>query len=178
MWMNSQPDSASHNMQNTLKRFLLLLSGSGLSSVEIRRIVETIQYVSEEQIVDAVQYLRHKTRNSVDEVAEAILVGRNRSRRTEGSLRHGSDVPGRVVFLLRSVAGLTVRQAATELLSSMEQQCPDIVNTTKLPRKEGFYVWLQRLSKRVGPSDLLHHAVLVRNKYVHSPMQDWPLREE
>lgn len=160
-------------MSRVLGKVLLLLAGSGLSQKEIRELVAEMQDLPPGQLVDAILYLR---RNALDplEVADSML---GRGRRPSGlrKPRLGSDVRSRVEFLLREEAGLTVNQAALELLASLKRERPGLFEMVKPPNKESLYDWLRRVLPRIEPSELLHHATLVRNKYVHDTDREWPL---
>lgn len=164
-------------MQHTTKKFLLLLAGSGLSRKEINQIVEELQNLPPDLLADSIQSLRHNAPDILDDVADSILVGEHRPYSAKRSHRTGSDVPMRVECLLRDEAGLKVSQAAAELLRSLEQKRTNLAVAVKPPNKESFYNWLQKLLRQIEPSELLHHATLVRNRYVHNTGQDWPLRE-
>ena len=165
-------------MRRTIKKFLLLLAGSGLSRIEISQIVKELQYLSPSLLADSIQYLRHNELDILDDVADSILSGAHKPHRSKGSRRAGNDVPMRVELLLRNEAGLKVSQAALELLSSLERERGGMAGTMKPPNRESFYSWLNKLLRQIGPSELLHHATLVRNRYVHNTGQDWPLREK
>ena len=165
-------------MQRTLKKFLLLLAGSGLSRKEISQIFGQLQYFPPGRLADAIQYLRHNALDPLDEVADSIFSGARQPHTPRGLHRPSSDVPMRVEFLLRNEAGLKVRQAALELLSSLKRERPSMAGTMKPPNKESFCKWLKKLLRQIEPSELLHHATLVRNRYVHDTEQDWPLRKK
>lgn len=164
-------------MQEAVTKFLLLLSGSGMSHKEIREIAAKLRYFSPTELADAVRFIRRNALDPLDEVVTSILSGTGPVPGKKKMDRSGSDVPLRVVTLLKFEAGLTVKEAALELLNSLEQRRPGISETIKPPNKESFYGWLQRLSKRIEPSELLHHASRIRNRYVHQVEQDWPLLE-
>ena len=59
-------------MQRTLKKFLLLLAGSGLSQKEISQIVEELQYLPPGLLADSIHNLRHNALDSLDEVADGL----------------------------------------------------------------------------------------------------------
>ena len=162
-------------MRESLTKFLLLLSGSGMSHKEIRQIAAKLRYISPTELADAVRFIRRNAHDSLDEVATSILSGSGRKSGNKKTIRSGSDVPARVATLLKIEAGLTVNDAALELLKSIDQRRPSFSKTIKPPNKERFHGWLQRLSKRIEPSELLHHASRIRNRYVHQVEQDWPL---
>ncbi len=154
-------------MERSLGRILLLLAGSGLSHKEIREAVVELQGLPPSQLADVVLHLRRGVRDPI-EVADSVLGG---GRRPDPS----GDVRRRVEFLLREEAGLTVNRAASELLASLKGNRRGVFDTMKPPNRESFYNWLHRVLARIGPSELLHHATLVRNKYVHGTDRDWPL---
>ena len=160
-------------MYRVLRKALLLLAGSGLSHKEICELVAEIQDLSPRQLADAVLHLR---RNAPDplEVSDSVPGGGQKHRLT-GSHRPGSDVRRRVEFLLKEEAGLTVDRAASELLASLKRERRGVFDTVKPPNKESLYSWLHRVVPNIEPSELLHHATLVRNKYVHDTDTDWPL---
>ena len=118
----------------------------------------------------------HLRRNAPDplEVSDSVLDGA-RKRKLTGSHRPSRDVRKRVEFLLREEAGLTVNRAASELLASLKRERRGVFDTVKPPNKESLYSWLHRVFQNIEPSELLHHATLVRNKYVHDTDTDWPL---
>lgn len=160
-------------MYPVLGKVLLLLAGSGLSHREIRQLVAEMQDLPPSQLADAILHLRRNALDPLD-VADSML---DRGRKPHGMRkpRPGSDVPSRVEFLLKEEAGLTVNQAALELLASLKRERPDAFETVKPPNRESLYSWLGRVLAKTDPSELLHHATLIRNKYVHRTDRDWPL---
>ena len=161
-------------MYRVLGKALLLLAGSGLSHKEIRELVGEMQNLPPSQLADAILHLR---RNALDplEVVDAMLGGGRKSHSLRKPHRPSSDVRSRVEVLLKEEAGLTVKQAALELLASLRRERPGAFETVGPPNKESLYRWLQRVLPKIGPSELLHHATLVRNKYVRDTDSDWPL---
>ena len=162
-------------MDRVLAKVLLLLAGSGLSHKEIREVMMNMQDYPPSQLADAILQLRREVPDRVD-LADSILVGGQRPRRSGRPSRPDGDVRRRVEFLLREEAGLTVNQAASELVASLKREDREISEPIRLPNKESLYNWLQNVLQRVGASELLHHATRVRNKYVHHTDVDWPLR--
>lgn len=165
-------------MRSTLKKFLLMLAGSGMSAREIGLVVEALSHFPPGLLEDSIQYLRHHAQGPLDQSVDSILTGTHQPLRLRGSYRLGGNVPMRVEILLRDEAGLKANQAASELLNSLKREQPHLAETLKPPNKESFEKWLHRLLQVVEPSQLLHHATLVRNRYVNDPGQDWPLRDE
>lgn len=160
-------------MYRVLRQVVLLLAGSGLSHKEICDLVAEIQDLPPRQLADSVLHLRRSAPDP-QEVSDSVLRG-GRKHRLRGSHRPGSDVRRRVEFLLKEEAGLTVSRAASELLASLQRERRGVYDTVKPPNKESLYSWLHRVLPNIEPSELLHHATLVRNKYVHATDTDWPL---
>ena len=165
-------------MPHALGKFLLLLAGSGLSPREIGKIVQELQHFPPDLLANSIQRLRKTAPDHLDKAVVPVLSGPRQPRDSKGSPRPGSDVPMRVEFLLRSEAGLQVNQAAFELLESLKRERPSMDGVLKPPNKESLHRWLQKLLLHIGPSEMLHHATLVRNRYVHRTEQDWPLRRK
>ena len=161
-------------MAGVLDRLVLLLAGSGLSRKDLRRLAIELQEVKPAQLVDAVENLRKKVarRTDAEEVAVADERGTPESR---GRPNASTNMERRIERLLRTDAGLTVQQAATELLAALRSERPGAFATVGLPNKESFQRWLRRLSRRTEPSELLHHATRVRSRHVSRVDSDWPL---
>ena len=161
-------------MYRMLRRVLLLLAGSGLSHKEICELVAEMRDLPPRELADATMQLRHNALDSLEDAGLKI----GESRKPHGMTRPhrpASDVRRRVELLLREEAGLTVNRAASELLTSLKRERPGVFDTVKEPNKESLYNWLRRVEPNIGPSALLHHATLIRNKYAHNPDRDWPL---
>lgn len=92
--------------------------------------------------------------------------------------RMGPDLEplSRIEHLLRVEAGLTVREAATKLIEMIAERSNEESRDLRPPNRVSFYNWLLKVSKRVSTSMLLHHATVIRNRYVHDDDTDWPLR--
>ena len=165
-------------MQRSLRKFLLLLAGSGLSAREIVQIAKEMRNLQPSRLADFVQSLRDNAVDQLDMVVDSSLRDPYQGRGGVGTHHPKSDVATRVEALLREEAGLTVGQAALQLLRSLEQDRSRVAVTIKPPNKESLNNWLQKVERQVGSSELLHHATLVRNRYTHRPHQDWPLRDE
>ena len=163
-----------HKMHRILSKVLLLLAGSGLSHREIRDFVKEMRDLPPSQLADAVLHLR-RTAPDVFEMADSMVGSDRESRGLRKPRRPVSDVCSRVVGILTEEAGLTVNQAALELLTSLKRERPEVARMLKQPNKESLYKWLERVLSKIEPSELLHHAILVRNKYVHDRDRDWPL---
>ena len=162
-------------MDRVLGKVLLLLAGSGLSPKDIRDAVAEMQDLPPSQVADAILHLRRDAGDPL-EIADVVLDPGPRSRRTPRPHRPDGDVRRQVEFLLRKEARLTVSQAASELLASVKRERRGAFTAVKPPNKESLYNWLRRALPSIEPSELLHHATLVRNKYVHGAGDaDWPL---
>ena len=161
-------------MYRVLGKVLLLLAGSGLSHGEIRELVAEMQDLPPRQLADAILHLR---RHALDplEVADSMLGSYRRPHGRKKPHRPDGDVRRRVEFLLKEEAGLTVNGAALELLASLKRERPGVFEAVKPPNKESLYSWLRKVLSNCEPSELLHHATLVRNKFVHDTDEDWPL---
>jgi hypothetical protein len=85
-----------------------------------------------------------------------------------------SQVTDRILLLLRSEAKLErveIVKGLTELLSKDH-------GGESLPPfspKKSLSDWLSTLSKKIGPSTLLHAATVLRNRSVHEQKSPWPL---
>ena len=161
-------------MYRILHKGLLLLAGSGLSQKEIFELVAEMRDLPPRELADAIIHLR---RNALDPLkdTDTMLGGSRKPHGLRRPHRPTSDVRRRVEVLLREEAGLTVDRAASELLASLKRERPGVFDTVKAPNKQSLYDWLRRVSSNVEPSELLHHATLIRNKYVHNTDTDWPL---
>lgn len=165
-------------MHGSLERILLLLAGSGLSPKDIHQGLVELGHVSPGRVVESVQLLRRQALNHSDKARDSILRDTRQPQGLKGAQGPGHDVATRVEYLLRAEAGLRVDHAALALLTSLARDRSDLAATVKPPNKESFSLWLRKLLRDVPPSVLLHHATLVRNRYVHRTEQDWPLRQE
>ena len=159
-------------MDSALGKFLLLLAGSNLSHEEIYELLARMQSLPPVQLADAALRLRSCALDPGGASDSVLSDGRIR-KEPDGGAR---DVLRRVEVLLRKEAGLTVSRAALELVDSLGKERPDVFERVKPPNREGLYSWLGKVLRHVGPSELLHHATRVRNKFVHDAGGDWPLR--
>ena len=161
-------------MNRKLHRVLLLLAGSGLSYKDIREVVTEMWHLPPRDLADAIMHLRQKAIDPLED-AGSMPGGSRRPNAPKTAHRPASDVRRRVEILLREEAGLTVKIAASELLTSLKRARPGMFDAVGLPNKESLYRWLGRVSPDIEPSFLLHHATQIRNKYVHNTDKDWPL---
>ena len=161
-------------MYRILDKVLLLLAGSGLSHKDICELVVEIRDLPARELADAIMHVR---RNALSPLKDAgSMLGESpKPHGLRRPHRPASDVRSRVEFLLREEAGLTVNRAASELLTLLKRERPGVFDAVKAPNKESLYNWLLRVSSNIEPSELLHHATLIRNKYVHNTDSDWPL---
>ena len=161
-------------MHRVIDRLVLLLAAAGLSHRELRQLAAELQDLKPSDLADAVVSLRHDALNRVA-FEESRITGKRTTPALRKRHRAGPAIDGRITLLLREEAGLTVKEAAEELLASLRRERPETFQAVKPPNKEGFHRWLARLLQKVEPSELLHHATLVRNKYVGDGETDWPL---
>lgn len=83
--------------------------------------------------------------------------------------------------MLIDEAGLTKRHAMELIRNSIEGRS-DISGQSadsKLPEfgRLSFVDWIDRVSRTVSQSELLHVATKLRNELVHTGTTDWPLKK-
>lgn len=154
---------------------LVLLAASGLSERELREGISALDLRSPEEVVRLVMELRRESKNLIDKHLRP---------RSHHHLDYPQDEPGssdtifRVEELLRSEAHMTVKEAALELIESLEKRHGGLpLLPPPSTSKRSFRSWLRTLLRHISERELLHIATVIRNSRVHSAPGDWPLRD-
>ena len=91
------------------------------------------------------------------------------------SLASPEDDPvNRIQRLLLGEANLSGIQASNLLYVALRKNN----KVSQKKSKDSFSRWIRSVAKIVPYSVLLHEATKIRNRVVHSPAQDWPLRNK
>jgi len=155
-------------MEKLSRDLALLLAGTGWTDKKMRAVLRWVERNGAEPVIDLVMMLRVSVRTvsleSDDEYFESA------------SAEHESAIE-QVLHLLRNEAALAAAEAGTLLEDQLRRDQGLAHGLPKFNAKKGLKTWLKRVAKLVPPSELLHHATVVRNQAVHSPTTDWPLRK-
>lgn len=159
-------------MSRNVERILLLLAASGLSQRAIQDGVKMVEQFGGKEFVDRVMALRQRIQTSYSEMPydelEAIEFGPRNER---------SEIANRVVELLLKETSFSTEQAVLELEKSLFEETLQRELHVRFRSKDGLRKWVERLMEYISPSVILHHATMIRNKFVHYQHADWPLRD-
>ena len=157
-------------MKDNLTRLMLSIAALELSPRELHRVMSELQSMPPEEINGRIAYLRKSIpRHLFDDFR--IRFSSDQSFRS----RNGT-VGDRVERLLKVEAGLSTAQAIEKLTARLvENNMIERKDVPPLSRKS-FRDWVTRLSRRIPPKDILQAATILRNQFVHSPVNDWVLR--
>ena len=157
-------------MKDNLTRLMLSIAALELSPRELHRLMTEIQSMPPEEISGRIHYLRKSIpRHIFDDYR--IRVSTDQSLR----FRNGS-VGDRVERLLKVEAGLSTTQAIEKLTARLVEN--NMIERNDVPplSRKSFRDWVTRLSRRIPSKDILQAATILRNQYVHGPVNDWMLR--
>jgi hypothetical protein len=153
-------------------RLIILLAASGLSDHAIH---EALRFVERSGSNTFLKYIR-EARQHLDEYSgvysselPSFITGSNVDQPT------GTVAVDQAVQLLLTEARLPPAVAAAELTKSLLSTRGNLRDLPRFKGKEGLRKWLGRLP--VSPTELLRHAVRIRNEFIHSPREAWPLRD-
>lgn len=157
-------------MKDNLTRIMLAIAALELSPPELHRVMIELQSMPPDEIGARISYLRKSLPRHLFEDF------RIRSSTNHGLRYRDVSVGERVERLLKDEAGLSTSQAIERLSSRLTER--NLIEKTDVPplSRKSFSDWVTRLSKRVAPKDILQAATIIRNEYVHSPVNDWTLR--
>jgi site-specific DNA-methyltransferase (adenine-specific) len=101
-----------------------------------------------------------------------------RRRDTTRTVRAGvaANIRERIRELLLEEARLTHTEAKQRLTAVLIQSHALTPDEAEAAQNQPFSRWIERLTRRVSGSELLHFAARVRNEVVHDSDQQWPLR--
>jgi hypothetical protein len=154
-----------------MNRIALLLAGSNLSEREIRKEIDAFLALSEADSMAVVKRLRE-----LDLAAVGIDESSDEKPTRSISAKHGSSVGEQVSYLLRDDLGLTSGEAGKLLHDALSKRMPRTMSEALIfTRKEAFSTWVERLTRYISPSEILHETAKLRNSLVHTPRSDWPL---
>jgi hypothetical protein len=157
-------------MKDNLTRLMLSIAALELSPRELHRVMTELQSMPPEEISGRIHYLRKSIpRHIFDDFRIRFSSDQTLQ------LRNGS-VEDRVERLLKVEAGLSTAEAIEKLTERLvENNMIERKHVPTLSRKS-FRDWVMRLSRRIPPKDILQAATILRNQYVHGPVNDWMLR--
>ena len=156
-------------MKDNLTRLMLSIAALELSPKELRRVMMELQSMPPEEITGRIHYLRKSIpRHMFDDFRIRFSSDQN--------FRRNGTVGDRVERLLKVEAGLSTSQAIDKLTVKLLEN--DLIQKGDVPplSRKSFRDWVTRLSRRIPPKDILQAATILRNQYVHGPVNDWMLR--
>lgn len=162
-------------MRNAAAKICLMLAGSNLTRKELRLFCHWVDSYGARRLEEAVLMIRRQAEN-LDEFASLDDELRISSvRHPKVSLASPEDDPvNRIQRLLLGEANLSGIQASNLLYVALRKNN----KVSQKKSKDSFSRWIRSVAKIVPYSVLLHEATKIRNRVVHSPAQDWPLRNK
>lgn len=167
-------------MNRIIKKLCLLIASSDLTENQLREVCEWIDMNGARALAIAVSKIRSAAGKAVsmdnldDDNIELKYRSWNNHSFNKSDLTKTSFQVDR---LLRNEAGLSALQASEKLVDLLQQS--DKYNSISLPQlgKQSFRKWIDKLSNYVPYSEILHIAIIIRNKIIHEPESDWPLKD-
>lgn len=152
-------------------RLFVLLAAAGWTRKDIRSAIDQVRYLSDFEI----DHLADRARKIQMEVSE--LIGYEASESYVDQSMGSFEVTDKVLYLLKSEAGLSVSEAIKVMTDGLRKI--DRQRASDLPgySKQSLAAWVERSAQVFSPSELLYVATSVRNAYVHGAALDWGLRK-
>ncbi|MFP3586202.1 hypothetical protein SCB29_21435 [Paraburkholderia sp. SIMBA_055] len=157
-------------MNTLVKKLCLLLAAMDLGEKELEQLLRDLRSTRPEILFDEIEFIRQWQQSSETNSEDGSALKRDVMSRDSPA-----DAIGKVEFLLRREAGLSTRDAVAELAHAIVAYHPSLKgNNLLLPlHKKGLSEWLRRITRVISERDLLHHATVIRNKYVHASPSEW-----
>ena len=153
-------------MKNFKQKLIYYLSDPSISDKELDQLIHWLKTGNIEEITSAVKKIRKTIKMSGDSTDDFSY-----NRDLNNNFSNENNFTKEVEWLLIEEAHLT-RKKAKELL----------VEHFNLPinpnQRISFNKWIEKLGEKIGWSELLHVANLIRNDRVHrNPENPWPLQQ-
>lgn len=161
-------------MNRWTQKLIRLLAVSGYSSNEIEAMLMESRKTN---LGELLAYLSHVRALDEDVGTSHAFADRKAPSqvRIHFEQTQGQGTGARVSRLLREEAGLPTAQAMALLAERLVSE--GLIEQSDVPpsSKKSFEDWVERLSRRVAPKDILRFATLIRNSRIHSPDTDWKI---
>lgn len=161
------------DVEKNIERFCLLLASSDFSEKQLWDLLHWLRTERPQVLLEAVTYLRTLARRELG----GFLRNRDSTFESSPARLTQEDFALKVERLLKLEARLSNRVAAEMLIDAIGPTKSRASRIRPPAQKESFRRWLEKLAHDVSPSELLHHATMIRNRVVHEPGGDWPLRK-
>jgi hypothetical protein len=162
-----------------IKKLCLLIASSGLTENQLREAYDWIDINGSRALETVVSEIRSAAEKAV--LMQSIEDDNNKINRRNLNTSYKSKLKNtpslQIINLLRGDAGLSSSQASERIVEALQESSK--YNNIILPTysKQGLRRWLEQLSNYVPYSDILHIAMKIRNKLLHVPESDWPLKD-
>ena len=157
-------------MKDNIAQLALAIASLGLSDRDLRVLLTNLQHISIEDLIQRITVLHESS---------VRWSKANKSSDLQLDLLHKVDrdmtVGQRVERLLKLEARLTTSSAVEELTRRMVRD--GLLSEEEVPplSKKALRLWIDRVIQQVSPKEVLRHATILRNEFVHTPQADWPI---
>ncbi|WP_161912985.1 hypothetical protein [Methylosinus sp. C49] len=103
--------------------------------------------------------------------------GQSRPINEKNSVADDAEALEKAIAILRTVRNISTSALIEVLWKSVKTEWPE-APLEEFREKEGLRRWLTQVEKIIGPSELLHHATLVRNTLIHRAPDGWSIRDD